>query len=447
MRRTTRPNTSCWVHAYVGTAFLLACVSLAFFVGHWGKPNPLEAFFFWCLFSAANWQPVEAPIKGIQIHGARSRPPALSAGFLVLMAAAFATSPSTAALVGLAIPFAPGSWRGPLRSLFNAAQESLYAGLASATFLTIRGAAGDGALSWLVGGAAAASVAVIVNHTLVSGVLSIERRRSVVDIWRELLWTAPHSFAFAFAALLVAIAYQGSGPPVAVLILTPIVVLRHARRAKMELEDAYDRTLRAFVRTVELKDPYTSRHSERVATIAVELHRALGASGKELERCYHGALLHDLGKVAVPASVLSKPSALTRDEFDVLKRHPLSGAMVVSQVKFLRDVVPEVLYHHERIDGRGYPQGLAADEIPFAARVLAVADTFEALTADRPYREALSLAEALTEIRRVAGTQLDSKPVEVLEQLIAEGHLFPSLAPRVAAAVKASEPEAVAREA
>jgi putative nucleotidyltransferase with HDIG domain len=363
------------------------------------------------------------------------------------MAAAFATAPATAALVGLATVLAPGSWRGPVRSLFNAAQESLYTGLASVVFLTVRGALGAGAHSWIAAASAAASIAVLVNHTLVSGALAIDSRRTLADVWRALLWTAPHSFAFAFVALLVAIAYKGSGAPAAVLILTPIVVLRHARRAKMELEIAYDRTLRAFVRTVELKDPYTSRHSERVATIAVELHRALGATGKELERCYHGALLHDLGKVAVPARVLGKPGPLTRDEFEMLKRHPLSGAMVVSQVEFLKDVVPEVLYHHERIDGAGYPEGLAGDAIPYSARVLAVADTFEALTADRPYRRALSVAEAIAEIRRVAGTQLDSRPVSALVELLATGHAFPALAPRIAQIVGAVESESAAREA
>lgn len=415
------------VIAYVGGVFLLSCVVLAVFISRWGWPKPLELTFFWGLFAVGVRFEMEGLVRGIPQAGLPARPPSLSAGFLVVLACAFATDPATTAMLGLSAALIPNGWRGILRTVFNGAQEALYGGIASACFVLVRFEFGDSAIPTLLGTALGASAAVVLNTTIVAGVLALERRRSIAAVLRELAWPTPNSLAFAFLALLVGLLYRDAGVGAVLFILAPLFVLRQARQGKLELESAQARTLRAFVGAVDLKSPYTSRHSVNVATIAVDLHRALGASEEELEQRYYGALLHDIGKVAVSGRILTKPESLSAEEWEEMRRHPAAGALVVNEVDFLRSLVPEVLYHHERIDGSGYPSGLRGEEIPFEARVLAVADTFEALTSRRPYREALTYDQALTEIQRCAGIQLDPVPARVLTELLEAGHEFPAL--------------------
>lgn len=413
--------------------FAVACAALSFASLLWLKDvqlRPLEALFFWALYALAHWPPVEMPVAGPRpTPASRGRPPTLSAGFLVLMTVAFASTPATATLVGLLSPIAPRNWRGPLRTAFNSAQGGLYTGAASVAFHGLRSSdVGIGMLDPLVAALLAALVAISLNTALVSGAISLERGWGFGRSWRALAWPAPHSLAFALAALLVATLYSDSGFLAALFLITPLVALRHIRRGRSLIDEAQENTLRAFVRAVELKDPYTSRHSERVAAIAVEIHKMMGASDKYLRRRFFGALLHDIGKIAVPGSVLGKPGKLTPEEYEQVKRHPMVGAQVAEGVEFLGALKDEILYHHERLDGLGYPHGLRGDSIPLAAKVLAVADTFEALTSNRPYRSALTFSEALDEMRRSVGTQLDGHAFNVLERLLIEGHVFPVLA-------------------
>lgn len=410
----------------------VAFVALGFGLIFWlkGSPlRPLEALFFWTLYAFAHWPPVEMPVAGPRSAGAtKGRPPTLSAGFLVLMTVAFASTPATAALVGLLSPIAPHNWRGGLRTTFNGAQGALYTGAAAMVFHGIKSSEqGLGLLAALAAAALAALVAISLNTALVAGAMSLERKWSFGKSWRALAWPAPHSLAFALAALLVATLYANSGFLAAIFLVTPLVVLRHIRRGRSLIDEAQENTLRAFVRAVELKDPYTSRHSERVASIAVEIHRYTGASDEALRLRFFGALLHDIGKIAVPGRILVKPARLTEEEYESVKRHPVVGAGVTDDVEFLACLRDEILFHHERLDGLGYPFGLEGEAIPMSARILAVADTFEALTSDRPYRAALTFSEALMEMRRNVGSQLDPGVFSVLEELLGKGQVFPVL--------------------
>ena len=418
------------VFAYVALVFVGSVAATGFFFAKWGYGTLSRGVFFWVLYGLADRFSIDGRIRGIPRAGLKPRMPRLSTGFLILMAAAFATGPAIVALLGFANRLVPGQWRGLLRTAFNGAQEALLYGGASASYLLVRGALGNSIPSLMLGALAATLVAVAVNLLLVAGVMALERGRRLVAVLREMAWPSAANIPFGLVALLVAILYQSAGPAAVVFILAPLFVLRLARQGKIELDTAQERTLRAFVRAVELKDPYTSRHSERVADIAVELHRTLGAGEERIERRYYGALLHDIGKVAVSGRILTKDGRLTVDEYEVVKRHPGTGAFVVSGVSFLQDVVAEVLHHHERLDGLGYPSGLSGDDIPFEARVLAVADTFEALTSDRPYRPGLTNEEALAEIHRVTGSQLDPVPVDALCRLLADGQTFPLLPSR-----------------
>lgn len=165
--------------------------------------------------------------------------------------------------------------------------------------------------------------------------------------------------------------------------------------------------LHSMVSAVDAKDAYTCGHSERVALVSRELAQIAGLPATTVERVYMAGLLHDVGKIGVPESVLQKPGKLTSDEFDLMKQHPEIGARILRDVKQLEDILPGVLHHHERYDGRGYPGNLVGEHIPLMGRIICLADSFDAMTSNRTYRRALPFEVAMVEIRNGAGAQFD----------------------------------------
>jgi len=181
-------------------------------------------------------------------------------------------------------------------------------------------------------------------------------------------------------------------------------------------EDQHDMflgTVRALTASIDAKDPYTCGHSERVADLAASLARALGLNTDAVERIRIAGLVHDIGKIGVPEAILRKPGRLTDDEVVAMKSHPAIGHRILQDIKQLADVLPGVLHHHERYDGKGYPQGLAGEGIPLSARIIALADSFDAMSSNRTYRAALPRAKVLSEIRACAGAQFDPRMAEV----------------------------------
>jgi len=181
-------------------------------------------------------------------------------------------------------------------------------------------------------------------------------------------------------------------------------------------------------RAIEARDPYTRGHSARVTAIAEAIARRLGWDRERLELLQVGGPLHDVGKLGVSEEVLAKPGRLDEQELAQIREHPKLGARILIRVAGLRGAIPYVLYHHERWDGRGYPTGRAGEEIPLEARVLAVADAFDAMTSDRPYRPALHRDEAIAEVARCAGTQFDPEIVRIFLELFAERAALPAAA-------------------
>jgi putative nucleotidyltransferase with HDIG domain len=174
---------------------------------------------------------------------------------------------------------------------------------------------------------------------------------------------------------------------------------------------------------IEARDPYTRGHSARVTALAEAVAQRLGWSEERLESLRIGGPLHDIGKLAVSDEVLRKEGRLDESELAEIREHPKIGARILLRMAALREAIPYVLYHHERWDGHGYPSGKAGEEIPLEARVLAVADAFDAMTSDRPYRRALSRGEALAEVERCAGTQFDPEIARVFLELFSEAEL------------------------
>ncbi len=182
---------------------------------------------------------------------------------------------------------------------------------------------------------------------------------------------------------------------------------RAAEEREQALRRSYEATVRALADAVEARDAYTARHAERVAAYGIEIARACGLEVDTTSQLEFGFLLHDIGKVAISDAILHKPGQLTEVERDEMRRHPVIGEEIVAGIDFLGGAREVVRSHHERWDGEGYPDRLSGEQIPLAARVFAVADTFDAVTSDRPYRAASSFRAARSVIAAAAGTQFD----------------------------------------
>ena len=187
-----------------------------------------------------------------------------------------------------------------------------------------------------------------------------------------------------------------------------------------EIEHAYNNiqkhyleTVRSLVAAIDAKDSYTKGHQERVARYSVLLGEELKLAPKELDLLHQAAILHDIGKIGIPEQILRKTSALTFEEFKIVKQHPAIGAEIISPVEFLKDAVPIVRHHHEKYDGTGYPDGISGLQIPLGSRIIAVADAVDAMLTDRPYARAKSLSQVREELKRCAGTQFDPELAEI----------------------------------
>jgi response regulator RpfG family c-di-GMP phosphodiesterase len=184
------------------------------------------------------------------------------------------------------------------------------------------------------------------------------------------------------------------------------------RRAQERLKLGYLQTLSSMVTALETRDSYTRGHSDRVAELSGMIGKQLGLSGHQLFHLVDGARLHDIGKIGIREEVLNKATQLSNEEFDHIKTHPLMGAEIIGKIEIYAHLIPMIRHHHERYDGKGYPNGLVGQSIPLEARIISVADTFDAMTSSRPYRRTRSPGEALRIIREVAGSQLDPQAVK-----------------------------------
>jgi HD-GYP domain-containing protein (c-di-GMP phosphodiesterase class II) len=192
-------------------------------------------------------------------------------------------------------------------------------------------------------------------------------------------------------------------------------------KAAQENHELFVGTVKALAAAIDGKDRYTRGHSERVARISTAIGGRLGMEEKELETLRISALLHDVGKIAIDDNILKKPSALTNEEFEIMKTHPQKGYKIMSQIPAMKVFLPGMYMHHEMVNGEGYPQGLKGSEIPLQAKIVSVADTFDAMTTDRPYQKGMELEAALNRIKTFIGSRYDGKVVEALIEACNEG--------------------------
>ena len=236
---------------------------------------------------------------------------------------------------------------------------------------------------------------------------------------KRTMWIASATlFAFLWV-LLMLLARNASG-----MLRRQTTALRERSAALSEsyrlLEENSLEAIESLNATVEAKDPYTAGHSLRVQRISVSIAQELGVSPKDLDAVRFGGLFHDIGKIAIPDVLLTKPARLTEDEYELMKRHSSEGARIVSKFGRLRDCVPVIRHHHERWDGAGYPEHLAGEDIPLLASVVGFADAWDAMTIERPYQRALRVDEALAEVRENSGTQFSPQVVDAFFAAVAK---------------------------
>lgn len=204
-------------------------------------------------------------------------------------------------------------------------------------------------------------------------------------------------------------------------------------KAAEENRELFVGTVKALAAAIDGKDKYTRGHSERVSRISVAIGRRMRMSPDDLETLRISALLHDVGKIAVDDAILKKPSALTDAEFEIMKTHPQKGYKIMSQIPAMKDFLPGMYMHHEMVNGKGYPQGLAGDQIPLQAKIVSVADTFDAMTIDRPYQKGMELPAALERLRSFVGTRYESNVVEALIEACHAGEVANGIVRQMAA--------------
>ena len=326
--------------------------------------------------------------------------------------------------------------RGSLKLVFNSAQILLsyaiaivvYKALGGRSLLELRDLP-ISAITVIVGLPLTIAYAIVfaANTFLVSHVIALTTNVRTVHVWRENsastigldILALPLVFLFAWV-------YARWGPMIASLMWLPILGVRQMNTTNLELAQTNRELLELMVKSIEARDPYTSGHSRRVKEYAIKIARLIGLSAAEVEKVGTAALLHDVGKIYDKyAPILAKEERLTPDEWAVIKEHPQDGANLIATMTRLRELVPAVRHHHENWDGSGYPAGLKELDIPLASRIIMFADTFDAMTTERPYRGALGEEVVRAELLRCRGRQFDPG---IADQLLASDFwnwLFP----------------------
>ncbi|MBA2808872.1 HD-GYP domain-containing protein [Streptomyces sp. KM273126] len=351
----------------------------------------------------------------------RHAPRGMGTFFPVLLAGAFLLPPAAAALVAV-----PGALlarveqrpRG-LRRVWRAARLGLAVWAASRVHWALAGrdaVAQPDFPDALVPVGAAVLVFCAVLTALDGGILALAERVPVRNAWRGLFLRSLAPVAVhGLAGLMMAVLWRSHyGPVAALLVLLPMHVSCWVFEQYHRERAAHQATIRALVQAVDIKDGYTRGHSERVGQASMMIACELGMDDARVEVLRFAGILHDVGKLGVPTRLLRKNGPLTPEERRVIELHPEYGHEMVRGIGFLGEARSAILHHHERLDGSGYPYGLTGTQIPECARVVAVADAFDAMTSTRCYRRARPVADALEELERCAGTQFDPEMVEAL---------------------------------
>lgn len=402
-----RPKSGVWLYVYVAAIVVAGAALLVLNPPQVTGVEWTSVAVFVLLVFAAESRPITLP------HGGGS----VSVGFWVIYAAVVIWGPGAGAWIA-----ALGTlrWReitgqvSPEKVLFNRGQLALAAGLAGLAYTALGGIPGtiDLSLSKIVALAACGLVYFLVNLTSVVVAMALAQGVSMRAMWlTNFKWVIPQYLLLTPLAVLLAHLYLSLGLTWVLVFVMPLLAARQSMQLYNDMRQDYLSTISALITAIEAKDPYTRGHSESVRRHTVAIAKVMGLPADVAERLEYASLLHDIGKIGVDEAILRKPGRLTDEEYSQIRAHPAIGASIVAKLRLLGQEADTVRYHHEWTNGRGYPDGLKGDQIPVGARIISVADAYDAMTSDRPYRRTLSQSEAIDELHRCSGTQFDPQVV------------------------------------
>ena len=404
---------------FIAVVVLCGTAVLTYSVLHGRSENPLKFFCYLVIALAASRLKVNLPgITG-----------SMSVNFLFLLLGVLELSLSEAMALGCAAVVVQCFDRDrpiPIQVAFNVCSTALAIAVTFAAYrfsLSHRGVSNPSTRLFL-----AASVYFVANTLPVAAVISLTERKSLRKIWADCyFWSFPYYLVGAGVAGMMSWLHGFTDWQTSLLTLPVVYLIYRSYRLYLgkledekrhveEMADLHMRTIEALALAIEAKDQTTHDHLQRVRVYAVEVAKELKVDREGMEALQAAALLHDIGKLAIPEHIISKPGRLTPEEFEKMKVHPVVGAEILESVRFPYPVVPIVRAHHEKWDGTGYPYGLKGEEIPIGARIVAAVDCLDALASDRQYRRALPLDEAMRKVMRESGTSFDPKVVDLLHR-------------------------------
>lgn len=363
---------------------------------------------------------------------------AISVSFALIYSAILLTNPLSAAIIaafGVAFrcPYVDGRGRvhifnSPLyKTIFNVSQFIVNSSIAGISYVTIDKIIDIGFEFYNpIAGSAALIVYILLNTLFMSQLMSILLNEKMANIWKNNFYAMMVNVVLVgLLGIILAFAYNSYGLGGLLLFFIPLLLARYTFKLYIDMRKNYFDTMNVLVRAIEASDPYTSGHSLRVSAYSEAIAKELGLPQGKIDLIKSAALLHDIGKIGIDKNILNKTGKLEQDEFETIKSHPEIGASIIADLSSLANLSDIIRHHHERNDGKGYPDGLSYKNIPLETSILTIADSFDAMTTNRPYRHSLSLDSALNEIKINAGTQFNPDIVD--EAIVALRNTFYSL--------------------
>lgn len=391
-------------YLYIGIIFIISIITYGFLLNNFTIHN-LKMLLFWSLLAIV----VESLLVALPNNTI-----GVSVGSAINIASIITGGPllgTTAAFIGILFRIPKITGRGYMhlfntpiyKTIFNISQSVIVTTAMGLLYIYTGGIVGQFSPSPTI---LMVAIGTIFNSITISRLMSLLTRESFMNIWiSNIRGTFPSAVAVGTIGIIIAIAFIGYGYGAVILFFGPLLLARHSFKLYMEMRNLYISTIQTLNSAMEAKDPYTHGHASRVEKYSVDLAEAYGLGFESIQNIKNAAILHDIGKIGVNDNILNKATKLSRDEYEQIMKHPSLGAEIISKVDFLKKVSGSIRHHHERYDGKGYPDGLSGDDIPLEACIIAIADAYDAMTADRPYRKALSKEKALEEIENNAGTQ------------------------------------------
>ncbi len=406
------------VKIYIATLSILAVTIIYYFSNHYDIAN-LKALIHWSILAITT-----ESLLILMPNGA-----GVSVGFAIGLASLITEGPLVATVVTTIgfvfrvikdkdnklvhlfnVPF--------YKTLFNASQSIIFTGLSSIVYINISNNV-DSQSGFILAVLITLIVYMLLNTLISARLFSFISSERFLYLWVDYIkMMLPRTLSVGALGVIMALSYREYGFEAVLLFFGPLLLARYSFKMYMDMRIMYMETIQALSKTIEAKDKYTCGHANRVKEYAVKLARVMNLTSKQVENIETAALLHDIGKIGIDDNILKKEDKLTKEEYDSIKQHPVIGANILKDVDFLKNIINIVKYHHERYDAKGYPEGLSGDDIPIEAAILSLADAFDAMTSDRPYRQALSKEKAIDEIKSSQGRQFHPKLAQVFIDII-----------------------------